>query len=218
MASCFVVQLLSCVWLFATPWTAARQASLSFTISRSLLKLMSIELVMPSHRLILNLITWTFKIRVFPAGVRERKEKRQRGFDTWRTCTPSVSWFWRGGKGESKRKNREASRGWEWPSTDSQRGWKGPWPYNCKELNCASDLNEQGNTLSPKACRGSEAVSMPCCRSCKSLSRGIAKPCCTWTSDLENCEVYLFGFKLLLAIIFIVALKKLILKKMCKYL
>ena len=39
--------------LFATPWTAARQASLSFTISRSLLKLMSIESVMPSNHLIL---------------------------------------------------------------------------------------------------------------------------------------------------------------------
>ena len=47
------VQLLSCVWLFATPWTAARQASLSITNSRSLLKLMSIELVMPSNHLIL---------------------------------------------------------------------------------------------------------------------------------------------------------------------
>ena len=41
------------VRLFATPWTAAHQASLSFTISWSLLKLMSIELVMPSNRLIL---------------------------------------------------------------------------------------------------------------------------------------------------------------------
>ena len=46
------VQSLSHVWLFATPWTAARQASLCFTISRSLLKLMSIELVMPSNHLI----------------------------------------------------------------------------------------------------------------------------------------------------------------------
>ena len=42
------VQLLSHVRLFVTPWTAALQASLSFTISLSLLKLMSIELVMPS--------------------------------------------------------------------------------------------------------------------------------------------------------------------------
>ena len=47
------VQSLSCVQLFATPWTAARQASLSFTISRSLLKLMSVESVMPSNHLIL---------------------------------------------------------------------------------------------------------------------------------------------------------------------
>ena len=49
----FFVQPLSHVWLFATPWTAARQASLSFTISWSLLKLMSIVLVMPSNHLIL---------------------------------------------------------------------------------------------------------------------------------------------------------------------
>ena len=49
----FVVQLLSCVWLFATPWTAACQASLSFTVSQSLLKLMSIKLVMPSNHLTL---------------------------------------------------------------------------------------------------------------------------------------------------------------------
>ena len=44
---------LSRVWLFANPWTAARQASLSITNSRSLLKLMSIESVMPSSHLIL---------------------------------------------------------------------------------------------------------------------------------------------------------------------
>ena len=47
------VQSLSCVRLFVTPWTAARQASLSITNSRSSLKLMSIELVMPSNHLIL---------------------------------------------------------------------------------------------------------------------------------------------------------------------
>ena len=47
------VQLLSRVWFFATPWAAARQASLSITNSKSLLKLMSIELVMPSSHLIL---------------------------------------------------------------------------------------------------------------------------------------------------------------------
>ena len=47
------VQLLSRVQLFATPWTAAHQASLSITISWSLLRLMSIESVMPSNHLIL---------------------------------------------------------------------------------------------------------------------------------------------------------------------
>ena len=53
------VKSLSRVWVFATPWTAARQASLSITNSQSLLKLMSIELVMPtissSHPLLLHL-------------------------------------------------------------------------------------------------------------------------------------------------------------------
>ena len=49
-----IVQLLSRVWLFATPGTAARQASLSFTrLTRSLLKLMSIESAIPSNHLIL---------------------------------------------------------------------------------------------------------------------------------------------------------------------
>ena len=47
-----IVQSLSRVWLFVTPWIAARQASLSFTVPQSLLKLMSIELVMPSNHLI----------------------------------------------------------------------------------------------------------------------------------------------------------------------
>ena len=47
------VQPLSRVWLFVTPWIAARQASLSITNSRSLLKLMPIKLVMPSSHLIL---------------------------------------------------------------------------------------------------------------------------------------------------------------------
>ena len=49
----FVVQLLSYVQLFVTLWTAACQASLSVTIYWSLVKLMSVELVMPSNHLIL---------------------------------------------------------------------------------------------------------------------------------------------------------------------
>jgi len=48
----FFIQLFSFVRLFATLWTAARQASLSFTISQSLLNLMSIQLVMPSNHLV----------------------------------------------------------------------------------------------------------------------------------------------------------------------
>ena len=47
-----VVQSVSHIWLFATPWTAACQASLSFTISQSLLQLMPIESVIPSNHLI----------------------------------------------------------------------------------------------------------------------------------------------------------------------
>ena len=64
------VQPLSRVWLFATPCTATRQASLSITNSWSLLKLMSIELVMPSNHLILCrslllLLSILLSIRVF---------------------------------------------------------------------------------------------------------------------------------------------------------
>ena len=53
-AFCCCCSVLNCVQLFVTPWIAARQASLSFTIFQSLLKLMSIELVMPSNHLILS--------------------------------------------------------------------------------------------------------------------------------------------------------------------
>ena len=68
-----MVQLLSCACLFVTPWTAERQTSLSFTISQSLLKLMSIESVMPSHHLnlchLLLLLPSIFpSIRVFSKG------------------------------------------------------------------------------------------------------------------------------------------------------
>ena len=61
------VQWLSCVQLFATPWTAAHQASLSITNSWSLLRLMSIELVMPSNHLILCL-PFSPRLQSFPAS------------------------------------------------------------------------------------------------------------------------------------------------------
>ena len=65
-----VVQSLSCIWLFATPWTVACQAFLSFTISWSLLKLMFIKSVMPSNHLtlccpLLLLPSFLPSIRVF---------------------------------------------------------------------------------------------------------------------------------------------------------
>ena len=59
-------QSLSRVWLFATPWTAARQASLSITNSQSLLKLMSIELMMLSNHL--NLCRPLLCLQSFPAS------------------------------------------------------------------------------------------------------------------------------------------------------
>ena len=71
------VQSFSSVGLFATPWTAACQASLSITNSQSLLKLMSIDLVMPSTHLILpsssspafNLSSGSFpRSQFFPSG------------------------------------------------------------------------------------------------------------------------------------------------------
>ena len=68
-----VVQSPTHVQLFATPWTTAHQASLSFTIVQSLLKLMSIELVMPSNHLILYqllLLPSIYpSIRVFSSGL-----------------------------------------------------------------------------------------------------------------------------------------------------
>ena len=68
-----VVQSLSQIRLFVTPWTAAHQASLSFTISQSVLQLMSIESVMPSNQLILCcpllLLSSVFpSIRAFPVS------------------------------------------------------------------------------------------------------------------------------------------------------
>ena len=58
------VQSLSHVWLFVTPWNASRQAALSITNSQSLLKLMSIKLVMPSNQL----IPFSSCLQSFPAS------------------------------------------------------------------------------------------------------------------------------------------------------
>ena len=76
-----VVQLLSHLWVFATPWTAAHQASLSFTISQSLLKLMSMESVLVSNHLILccPLLLWP---SIFPSI---------RGFFQWVSSSHQVA-------------------------------------------------------------------------------------------------------------------------------
>ena len=60
------VQSLSRVQLFATPWPAGRQASLSITNSRSLLKLMSIESMIPSNHLII--LPFSSSLQSFPAS------------------------------------------------------------------------------------------------------------------------------------------------------
>ena len=62
-----VVQLLSHVQLFATPWTAAHQASLSSTVSQSLLKIMSIESVVPYNHLISAALVFSC-LQSFPAS------------------------------------------------------------------------------------------------------------------------------------------------------
>ena len=87
----FVVQSLNLASLFATPWTAARQSSLSFTISWSLLKLMPIELLMPSNHLIL-FGPLLFLPSVFPSirvFSNESREKKRRGKEK-----PTVLFSW----------------------------------------------------------------------------------------------------------------------------
>ena len=59
---CVIVQSPSPVWLFVTPWAAACQASLCFTISSSLPKFMSIEMVMPSN----HVVPFSYCIQSFP--------------------------------------------------------------------------------------------------------------------------------------------------------
>ena len=86
------VQSLSPVQLFATPQTATRQVSWSFTISRTLLKLMSIESVMPSNHLILS-----FPLHLLPSiilnicSMPTNPKKTLLGiWDTWQSKTDVV--------------------------------------------------------------------------------------------------------------------------------
>ena len=69
-----IVQLLSCLQLFGTPWTSAHQTCQSFTISQNLLELMSIELVMPSNHLILYHRLITLGKCIFTIIINDAKE------------------------------------------------------------------------------------------------------------------------------------------------
>ena len=90
-----VVQSLSPVWFFVTPWTAARQASLFFTISQNLLKLMSIESVMPSNHLI-SVTCFSSCPQSFPASgsfpVSRLFASGGQSIDGF-LCLP-LNWFW----------------------------------------------------------------------------------------------------------------------------
>ena len=85
-------QSLSRVWLFATPWIAARQASLSITNSRSSLRLMSIESVMPSSHLILCITAWEIPWTEEPGGLQSmgsQSQTRLKGLSRHVVCWPS---------------------------------------------------------------------------------------------------------------------------------
>jgi len=89
------VQSLSHVWLFVTPWTEARQASLSITNSRSLLKLMSIESVIPSN----PLATWCKELTHLKRPwcwkrLKAGGEGDDRGWDGWMASLTRWTWVW----------------------------------------------------------------------------------------------------------------------------
>ena len=90
----FVVQLLSYVWLFATPWTAARQASLSFTISWSLLKL-SVhwvgDAIQPSNPLSPSSPLWLHFPQLPPKGLFLNMVKLAARVSTYKFCCCSVT-------------------------------------------------------------------------------------------------------------------------------
>ena len=90
-----VVQLLCHVWLFAAPWSAARQASLSFAVYRSLLKLMFIESVMPSNHFILCFLLLLLpsifpSIRVFSKVTSHHGGAPDRKFLLYWTAVPYI--------------------------------------------------------------------------------------------------------------------------------
>ena len=92
-----LVQLLSCIWLFVTPWTAAHQAPLSSPISQSLLKFVSIESVMLSNHLILcHPLLWPsvfFSIRAFSSESAFSSGGQSIGASAWVLPMNIQGWF-----------------------------------------------------------------------------------------------------------------------------
>ena len=106
-----VVQSLSHVWLFVTPWTAAHQALLSFTVTCSFLRFMSIELVILSNHLILCIIythihlyivVYTYAhiyIYIYTYWGRWEYKSLSKAWRKWNEMSQLIKW----GKGEKKR-------------------------------------------------------------------------------------------------------------------
>ena len=143
-------QSLSHVQLFETPWTAARQASLSITNSQSLLKLMSTESVMPSNHLILChpllfLPSIFPSIRVFSKEpthwkrlwcwerLRAGGEGEDRGWDVWVILQTQWMWIW------------ASSRSWWWTRKPGMLQFMGSQRVG---HNSATELNWTNKTVS----------------------------------------------------------------------
>ena len=122
-----VVQLLSCEQLFSTPWSAALQASLSFTISQSLLRFMSIESVMLSNHVILchslHILPSIFaSIRVFSNELAFHLRGKNIGVSASAPVLPMniQSWFSLGSTGLISLKSKGLSR--VFSSTTNSKG------------------------------------------------------------------------------------------------
>ena len=135
-----LVHLLSSVWLFMIPWTAAHQAFLSFTVFWSLLRFMSIELMMPSnHRILcrpLLLLSSVFPgIKVFlmsrlfaSGGQSERSKTRMESLQywTWEYFLERRHLLYSGGFEPLRPKERVQSQARAWISALSPwKGWNG---------------------------------------------------------------------------------------------
>ena len=127
-----VLQSFSHAWLFVTPRTAASQASLSFTISQSLLKLMSIESVMPSKHLILccplsHLPSIFLRIRVFSnESALHIRWPKYWSIDSYGELLNIRTRKWKQGGDNTVMSDYNAlsfSIFWNWANLESQESW-----------------------------------------------------------------------------------------------